>query len=453
MVGNGYFDLIELEQRVVRVPEKWLRRFRWEQGKRIRVAAGQKQVMAAVYPHKLDHFALSTDIKQDLRLPSTVISWKADRSGIRLGPFVAVYCNRTKDPQWPFASITTLLKDMTEIADELGIPFYVISIGGMLPDKKIVTGWRYDKVSDKWKAMEFPWPDFCIRKIISIPSDLKTVAKRDIRLLRATGCRFLYRNMGAKWNIHRLLSKDRNIVPFLPETRKINSLTDVTTMLESHKLIYVKPLNGTQGRGVYRLERLSSLQSVRLEFQRGSETRRATIDLNKNNSWFVRKFISGRPFLVQQGIRLVADKNGRPADFRWLIQKDGTGKWKVTARIARMGQKDSVTTNVSTGADVLPAEEFLQQTGLSLLRIRFVIEKFDGLAFSIGKRLDRRFSGIGELGIDFGLDSSGHPWLIEVNPNPGRKMLRMTDTGIRALSLKRPLEYARYTVGFGQSNQ
>jgi D-alanine-D-alanine ligase-like ATP-grasp enzyme len=54
----------------------------------------------------------------------------------------------------------------------------------------------------------------------------------------------------------------------------------------------------------------------------------------------------------------------------------------------------------------------------------------------------------GELGLDIGLDETGHPWLIEVNSKPRKSTQTNFSPKIVRNSFKRPLEYAIFLAGF-----
>src|SRR5699024_10156860 len=62
--------------------------------------------------------------------------------------------------------------------------------------------------------------------------------------------------------------------------------------------------------------------------------------------------ISKFPYLVQQGLRLVRI-NGNPLDFRSLAQKDRTGNWIVTSIVGRIGQEQSIVSNLARGGTIM----------------------------------------------------------------------------------------------------
>jgi glutathione synthase/RimK-type ligase-like ATP-grasp enzyme len=52
-----------------------------------------------------------------------------------------------------------------------------------------------------------------------------------------------------KWKVHRLLYTNLELHPFLPETRLLNKV-NLAQMLQNYHEIYLKPSNGSLGRGI-----------------------------------------------------------------------------------------------------------------------------------------------------------------------------------------------------------
>lgn len=449
MLGNGIIEVLPSAEAIVSVPHSWRSKYKWKSGDLVKIIAGKKTIAATVRFHSHNRLSLANGIVSYLNLPAIPMCWKVNKKAIRFGPFVAAYCNHTGDPERPFGEITSLLQDMTVISRDIHTSFYVIAIGGFNRQKKTVSCWVFDETVNSWHKAEYPWPDFCFKKITYVPHELRWIASQESQFLRAENCGVFYKDIGSKWRVYQILRNDPKIRHYLPQTQKICSVEDIRTMLSSFPILYIKPARGTQGKSIYRLTRTKEDGKVQIESGQGAERKKTILKLTQGVGWFRKKFLSKRDFIVQQGIRLMQDPEGRSADFRWLVQKDGLGHWNITSRVARIGDKGSVTTNISTGADVLAASQFLQRCGCSEREIDNAFQHMDHLALRIVRRIEEKIGILAELGIDFGVDRQGRPWLIEVNQNPGRKMLRILDPEVRALSLRRPLEYARYTVGFG----
>lgn len=446
MQGKGIIRIGRGTQ-ILYLPQKWSGTCQWKSGEQVQVKAGRKTVTAFIRISKNRQLALSRDIYEELKLHPLPISWKTKGHSIQLGPFIGAYSLYTEKTDKPFADNTTLFIDMTHIARELYTPFYVITPGGFHADLETVTGWIYNNNDKLWIQKELPWPDFCIKKHISVPAVWRSKIQDDEVLIRVSGCQLLTGTIGSKWDVHVQLRKNQTIASSLPDTRRLLTCKDIESMLKRHSNLYVKPVNGTQGKGIYRFSK--SNDRIKIEYQKKDQTKTKIIYLNnKTRTWIHQKFILPGKYLVQKAIPLLANDKGLPADFRWLVQKDGSGIWQITARVARVADAGSITTNVSNGGKVANAESFMEQCGFRKQRVRRCLRKLDVLAVRIAQELEKDHGNMGEIGIDFGIDKAGNPWIIEVNTRPGRKMLRILDSEIRELSLRRPLEYARYTIGF-----
>ena len=69
------------------------------------------------------------------------------------------------------------------------------------------------------------------------------------------------RTVGSKWIKTKVLLLNKDLRKFVPETR-IYSQTSLLHMLNKYKMVYVKPINGSSGQGVIRVEK-----NVRYRFQ------------------------------------------------------------------------------------------------------------------------------------------------------------------------------------------
>lgn len=447
MIGKGKVKILRNQQRTIRLPKQWAESFQWKGGDNIQVAAGKRNMSAIVQLHKKSHVSLSQDIIEHLLLPPVPLSWKVEKDRIRFGPFVAAYAIFSERLKDPFFANTRVFQDMTKLANDLHVPFYVISAGGLDHENKMALSWMFDPRNGYWRQRPCPWPDFFIRKNSSTPAKWKKVVQQEAAWLEMDQGEMLSRNIGSKWDVYRTLLDEPGLTAFLPSTDRIQTVRDIFRMLKRFPVVYIKPIWGMQGKHVYRVKR-KPIGKMQMEFQVADQIRSLQLTVAKSRDWMNRRFVGQSGYLVQQGIDLIVDENGRAADFRWLVQKNGEGMWSVTARVARVARKGGLTTNVSTGGDVVDASDFLRLAGFRADELAKKIQQMDDLSLQVVNQLENKVGSMGELGIDFGLDKTGHPWVIEVNPRPGRKMLKMLDQKLRELSLRRPLEYAKYTVGF-----
>ncbi|HHY67329.1 MAG TPA: hypothetical protein GX517_09070, partial [Alicyclobacillus sp.] len=151
-----------------------------------------------------------------------------------------------------------------------------------------------------------------------------------------------------------------------------------------------------------------------------------------------RRVAGHRAYIVQEA-RIPLTAFGRPVDFRWFVQRGGSGAWDVTAVVARLAPEEDGPTNVSLGGKVLPVDEILQDGER---------ERGTALALSVAEAVGELFPHLVELGMDLLLDKSGEWWILDVNPRPGRSTLKQIDPALRQLSIRKPFEYVKYATGY-----
>lgn len=257
---------------------------------------------------------------------------------------------------------------------------------------------------------------------------------------------FLNRPLRNKWTIYQVLSDVPAFEPYLPKTKLYSSISEVQRMLKQHDIVYLKPINGTGGRGILRIERLKgSKQTV---YVQGRDQMRRIIRPQRMTWTQLTMRLSswkgkGR-YLVQQGISLKLP-SGRVHDYRMLVQKDGTGEWALTGCAGRVGAAKSITSNLHGGGEAVRMESLLRQWIGDDHKIASVKEDAEHLGIEVAKFLEQRYGALCELALDLAIDRSGQVWLLEVNPKPAREVFaRIGDRDTYNLAIRRPLEYAKW---------
>jgi hypothetical protein len=421
-------------------------------GKRDHVVlyAGNRQAIGEVVFTDEHEVQITDSLRKALYLPLGRISVKAVNGALHFGPFVGLYALPSSETHKPFGELTAVFEDMMVQAAEEGVGLYVFLPGETEWDEGYAQAYIYKPWEKHWVQTRRPLPDLVLPKILVSPQEWRDHVRYDTaQMVRCVPYGSFSNSTGNKWEVHSVLSDDEYTTSLLPDTVAIRTPFDVEEMLEQHRTLYVKPAWGTQGKAIYKLE--LDTQGVRAQYTQGGKTHVLRLRRGSPNwrAFLQKKFCGKRQFLAQQALDLVCVQGVRPVDFRWLLQKDGYNEWQVTARVARVGSPSAITTNLHTGGDAVLADTFLRTHGYHEERTRVsLLEEIDQAALRIVHVLERSSGRLGELGIDFGLTKNGEVYLIEVNPRPGRQMLKQTSLSIRALSLRRNLEYAKYTTGY-----
>ncbi|WP_052486885.1 YheC/YheD family protein [Gordoniibacillus kamchatkensis] len=205
--------------------------------------------------------------------------------------------------------------------------------------------------------------------------------------------------------------------------------------------LFLKPDGGSQGRGALRVSaEPGGSVAVRGRSPRNEPYARRFARADDFAAWLMAA-IGSRPYLIQPYLPLV-DREGNAYDIRCLMQKDGSGRWQTTGLAARRGRSGSVTANLHGGGAAEPAAAMLARE-FGAAEAGRIEQTMRRLAARIPPLLEEQRGRLCELGIDFGVASSGRVWLIEVNSKPGRAAFgRIGDPSLRQAAVLNPLRYA-----------
>lgn len=216
------------------------------------------------------------------------------------------------------------------------------------------------------------------------------------------------RTVGSKWVKTKVLLRNKELRKFVPETRIYNQ-TNLLYMLIKHKMVYVKPDNGTAGQGIIRV-----VKSDKYHLQTGKVTK----SFVAFQSLFaaLNKAKLNRSYLVQQGIPLLTHHN-RIFDIRIMVQKNQMKTWETTGYIGRVAHPKKIVTNFHNSGKPLPLELLLSSYLNGKKKMNY-INSLRNLGYRIAKHYQTSYPGFKEIGIDFGIDKKLKPWVLEVNTVP-----------------------------------
>lgn len=254
---------------------------------------------------------------------------------------------------------------------------------------------------------------------------------------------FLNSRLAHKWNLYRYLQGNSAIAKWLPETLFLYQAQDVHELLKKYPTVYVKPVNGTGGKGILAISRQAKNQFQLL----GRDPKRKKIKTAVNSltalSAFVSNWTKETKYIAQQGLNLEWEA-GFVTDFRLLVQKNGLGDWAITGMGGKIGPKNSATSNLHSGGKAVEPTAFLRRH-FSEEKCRSLHRECMELGLVTAQYIEDKFGRLVELGIDLGIDKEGRVWMIEVNNKPGRDIFRqMGEPATYRKAVRRPIEYARY---------
>lgn len=312
-------------------------------------------------------------------------------------------------------------------ADALGIDVLVFSPKEIQWRSKRIRGYLYSKGS--WSETESTFPAAVYNRIYT--SEIKLAAK----LEKAIGENTVFNSVTwfDKWEVYTALRKTK-AASALPETM-LYSLDGLKKMLARYRKIIVKPRRGQFGKGVCRIEASESGYEL---YQNLSIPKFVEADLEE----FLAKagrFFTGKSYILQQFIPF-ARYNGRIFDIRLYVQKNGRGQWAVAGGFSRLAVAGAYLTNQSS--ELVGIQEMLTRRRAINAR---QYEEMKKLGMVVAKALEKSMGHLGEVCVDFCVDTSGSIWIIEVNGHTQKKLLwRLGDANLERIRSYNPLAYAQH---------
>lgn len=328
-------------------------------------------------------------------------------------------------------------KQLTIRGQRLGIAIIVFTPADLI-DRQVLAH-VYDVKMKQWRRSRMPIPSYIFDRCRYQPN----IRFKQLQSFRAKfpHLHYLNRPLANKWHMHQVLSKHAQIRTHLPMTRMIRNYSDVLAMLDRKRCVYLKPINGTGGRGILQITRINGSFTLRGRDRSRRIVPKQTVAKAKLIER-IKRWTHNQRFLVQEGLNIVLS-NGRVHDYRMLIQKGRNGEWEYTGCAGRIGAKHSITSNLHGGGKAVAMDRLMKQWIPDERRAQSIQQQMKRLAFQVVTEVERRFGKLCEMALDLAVDKNGQIWLIELNPKPSRQVfLRVGAHETYETALQRPLEYA-----------
>lgn len=329
---------------------------------------------------------------------------------------------------------------LSEQGSLLGLDVMVFTPEDVSPSGRQIRAHQYDGKEGRWIRRNMPFPTLVYDRC----RYQRTPRFALLRQFRAKYPQLTYLNrpIAHKWGVYQVLAGDEAVKPHLPRTEKYRSEADLLRYLKEFPLVYLKPEDGTGGRGIIRIRRTDDNQFV---LQGRDRSRRIVAPQKFRQDQIAARLRSWEMkdrYLIQQGIP-IALKDGRVHDYRLLIQKNGRGEWQVTGCAGRVGPRNSITSNLHGGGAAVPMRRLMRHRFGSEAKIAEVEATLGKLSHNVARRLEQHYGQLCELALDIAIDPRGGVWLLEVNPKPAREVFRrIGELDTYRNAIKRPLEYA-----------
>ena len=339
--------------------------------------------------------------------------YNKDSNTLLLGPIIALMTDITESDDGPsFQSIHTFCEELHYYTKQTGGVFYLFSSENFKPNE--INGYYY---RNGWKKHTFPPPDVVYNRIHSRKKERSETFIKIKNKMTEMNIPFFNDRFLSKWDVHEMLLKEEHLDAHLPETLLFTK-ENFLRLLNKHSSLFLKPINGSQGRKILHLYKEGTSFIVKVSTGMQSDNFMSFTQVDQFFSWFSR-FRRKQIYIIQQGIPFLLYKN-RHIDFRVLCHKNHHNEWKVTSIVARISGEKQFVANIARGGETYkPLEALTELFNKDVAKQQ--IKRMKELAKEIAGAVSRNTEGItGELGLDIGIDQDGKPWLIEVNSKPSK---------------------------------
>lgn len=370
-------------------------------------------------PHLEDEALISASLFRELSIPfcQTIHLFFQDDT-IHIGPLVGIFsAGFTGSKLRPIGQRSIFFSKLLTAAKSTGGYAFLFGAHHINWELGTINGYFYTE--DGWIQKEIPLPHVVYDRLPN-----RRTENHDLFIQVKTRLQSEYLipwyNPGFfnKWDIYQQLQENAATKPFLPETYQHPSIEIIQSLLEKHHGVFLKPMNGSLGKGIFEIISSPSSESYYCRYHDGEKN--VLIQFNQLPVLLSHIFQEKNrdDYIVQQRISLIRFQDC-PLDFRIHTNKNGQNDWQVTAMAAKIAGKGSVTTHLNNGGMIKTIEEIFP----SPERCHEMKKQLEHVSLLISEIIDQSTDGfIGEFGFDFGVDDRGKIWMFEANSKPGRSI-------------------------------
>jgi len=391
----------------------------------------------------------SEEIYNALHLPikSLTLRLQYDKftNTFKLGPVICVLIDSIQDDEKiQFGNIDDFCKEMANYCAEIGAFFCISTLTDLQQNQK--KGFHLSH--QNWKKETIPCPDVIYNRIRSRKLEYSQKYLKFLQFAAANDIPVFNHRYLNKWEIHKIFASNQHLLPYLPKTMLLTKKSDLQVFVNDFQDVFIKPINGSQGRRIIRLKNKNDLFEIYFTDPGKSEQ---PIIFHSFQEMYKHLFpyLKREPHIIQQTIDTIKLDN-RPLDFRFLCHKINHQGWKITSSVARLSAKDQFVSNLAKGGELYKIKKILsdifdKSTCLHLCSI------LSEIALEAAKTVEMNVEGeYGEFGIDMAVSEDQKPWILEVNTKPSKNIEYSLNPSIRP-SAKAIIRYCFLISGYDVS--
>ncbi|WP_243291495.1 YheC/YheD family protein [Bacillus sp. FJAT-47783] len=312
--------------------------------------------------------------------------------------FLVAILTGESTPPSPFKGNVHLFKHLQEKALQYGGFTYVFTSQNV-QDHHIV-GYYYNVLQKRWVQKKFPYPDVVYNRypFRENESSLLSLFERFDELHIPIFNRYFFN----KWDVYTCLMKNKSVKRYLPNTKLVHHVQDITSFLQSYRSIYLKPVQSSQGNGIIKVAAKGEGQYVIQTVQH-----KTIVFSIEQLLHTILQFMTHSPYIMQEEI-MTDTLYGKKYDLRLFVHLHEK-MYSPSGIGVRVADRQTVTTHVPTGGKIVSFNE---------VHARIDPNQLGDICHEIGQTLCDQYGLIGEFSLDMGRRKDGQLFVFEVNSKP-----------------------------------
>ncbi|SFE51177.1 YheC/D like ATP-grasp [Paenibacillus algorifonticola] len=430
--------------------EAYMKQWKIPQGQPVAMTFGSLKQHVKVLPvARYDGIRISQSLARKMGIANGAalrINYKSGSATLSLGPLIGILISRDypEAPDKPFGSITMFCKEMVDGCAAQGGHVFFFTPGQITGEQQTVEGWIY---ASGWQRASLPIPNVINNRLTSRKLENKPSVQHFFKEVKSRFQTTVFNEKFLdKTEVFEALKKDEAALRYLPESYSLRSFSTLKAMCSKHANIFLKPARGSLGKGIIRVSKAEN-GGYQAQFTTTTGSRKQLYPSQLKLYSAISVKMKTVRYQVQQGLQLIEIQK-RPVDFRALVQKNVSGKWKITSIVARTAGGQHFVSNLARGGTLSTVSEAISKSNLTSGRAD-ASSRLQQAALLIAKGIETHIPAhFGELGIDLAIDASGRVWLLEVNSKPSKNdNTPLNDNKIRP-SVRMVIQYSRFLSGF-----
>lgn len=386
---------------------------------------------------------LSSNIISKLRLPLVCnYNLSVENNNIIIGPLIGIVVGTRK--KLLFQKLR-LLNNYVRHYSKINGSVFGFTIDGLNREDLVVEGLLYNPQEQVWETRTLPYPNSIIKR-----GFVNQKSREYLHSLYGESF-FNYKAIN-KWNMHQRLSQFEDVQQYLPSSELYVDVATMNDFLTEYRDIYVKPIGGNQGLGIYNCVQKENY--IEINTRKNGENIVYKCNDKKELQAFASKYLTPKRYIMQKTLDLKI--NNRVIDFRVGLDKNQQGNWQHKMFITRVGGEESIVSNVASGGGYvdLPINVLKNIYSIKHDKAKEIEEKLLQIAYKIANRLDQTGIPLGKIALDLSIDNNSNIYLIEVNNrSPNDNLMSQLGDYDTFYDIKlQNILYAKGLAGFPDAN-